>query len=75
LIKKDYVSAKSYALQAMAVDSQSVLAYVYVIHINIEAGDLPQARAVLLTAKEKFDGDMNLKAVENYLNQTEKKND
>ncbi len=75
LIKKDYGSAKNSALQAMAVDSQSVLAYVFVIHINIEAGDLPQARAVLLTAKEKFDGDINLKAVENYLNQAEKKND
>lgn len=75
LIKKDYVSAKDCALQAMAVDSQSVLAYVFVIHINIEAGDLPQARTVLAKAQEKFDGDMNLKAVENYLNQAEKKND
>lgn len=75
LIKKDYGSAKNSALQAMAVDSQSVLAYVYVIHINIESGHLSEARAVLVGAKEKFSDDINLKAVEKYLNQTEKNND
>lgn len=71
ITKKDYPTALAYARQALKFDSGLSSAYVYMIHIYIESGDLVQARAILTQAVQMFGNNINLRAVEKYLNQKE----
>ncbi len=71
--KKDYPTALSYAKHASALNPQSVLAYVYIVHINVENQNLSEARAVLSEAQKKFGGDLGLIAVAKHLQKAENK--
>ncbi len=73
IIKKDYLAALVFAKHALELNPQSVLAYVYIIHINIELGNLSQAHDVLSAAQAKFRGDFALMAVAKHLKETENK--
>ena len=71
IIKKDYPAAIRYAEEAIKSGPPFAIAYVYIIHSHIAAGELPQARKVLGQAKAIWGEDANLKAVETYLKRKE----
>ncbi len=71
IVKKDYPLAIRYAEESLKRDKKLGIAYVYIIHSNVELNRLDQARAVLIRAQAIFPGDPNLKIVEDYLRQKE----
>ncbi len=73
IIKKDYLKAMDYARHAAQLDAGLAAAYVYMIHIEIESGNLKRARELLEDAQGKFPRDTGLAAVGEHLANTENK--